>query len=422
MKLEPIAKPIRIRIKIGHNEYSNLADVRNNFSVEELFPLFLDGRLERWLFQIGEQDLAEKVKALAEECDDSVSSVNYIKFLSVFFDDIDYDDIVVDGEVCFDKVPIETLKCIYRTMKGIDSICWKDLFAPCVTNQTIIEFFADEALRSLFSIDTEWGLKFVDKVDDDISYRKYFDYLADYIHAHPEGRKILDDYYYGCKNNGYEWPKMYASEGLEGLLKWYSVRIPQINWGELLAARIVNFEKESPIVEQVLKTNDLASFYKSCVNRGMNEAWEKLDPWEVLANDSIEYDVVMQALNEWACTKKFAKNLSSSGVSSDLGLQILKFLRLLVDLNFDYDLRCNKDDFCYLEDELAIMVRVRRRKLDYYHCFVLSDSDISFLEDLAKSKGNGLANYVLNRPSVLYSSAAMKCVSLIKRKIEKRIR
>lgn len=421
MKLEPIAKPIRIRIKIGQNEYSNLADVRNNFSVEELFPLFIDGRLERWLFQIGEQDLAEKVKALAEECDDSVSIVNNIKFLSVFFDDIDYDDIVVDGEVCLDKAPFEALKCLYKTMKGIDSICWKDLFAPRVTNQTIIEFFADEALRSLFSIDTEWGLKFVDKVDDDISYRKYFDYLADYIHAHPEGRKILDDYYYGCKNNGYEWPKMYASEGLEGLLKWYSVRIPQINWGELLAARIEDFEKESPIVERVLKNIDLADFYQSCVKRGIKEASRKLDPWEVLANDNLEYKKVLKALNGWECTDEFAQKLSGRGVSSDLGLQILEFLRFLIDLNFDYDLKCNKDDFCYLEDELAIMVRVRSRKRDK-GCFVLSDSDISFLEDLAKSKGNGLANYVLNNPSALYSSAAVECVSLIKRKIEKRIR
>lgn len=420
MKLEPIAKPIRIRIKIGHNEYSNLADVRNNFSVEELFPLFLDGRLERWLFQIGEQDLAEKVKLLVEDCNDSALIVNYIKLLSVFFDDIDYDDIVVDGEVCFDKAPIETQKCIYRTMKGIDSICWKDLFAPQFLSRDIIELFDDKEFRSIYSIDTEWGLKFVDKVNNDASYKRYFDYLAGYIHAHPEGRKILDDYYYGCKNNGYEWPKMYANEGLDGLLKWYSVGIPEQNWGELLAKRIVNFEKESPIVEQVLKTNDLASFYKSCVNRGMNEAWKKLDPWDVLANDSLEYKKVLKALNGWKCTIEFAQKLSGRGVSSDLGLQILEFLRLLIDLNFDYDLKCNKDDFCYLEDELAIMVRVRRRKRDKGY-FVLSDSDISFLEDL-KSKGNSLASHVLIFPSELYSSAAEKCVSLIKRKIEKRIR
>ena len=60
MKLEPKAKPIRIRIKLGNSEHSSLDSVKSNFSIKELYPLFKDGRLERWLEQIGEKQFAHR--------------------------------------------------------------------------------------------------------------------------------------------------------------------------------------------------------------------------------------------------------------------------------------------------------------------------------------------------------------------------
>ena len=92
MKLEPIAKPIKIRIKIGDNEYSDLESVKRDFSIKDLFPLFKDGRLERWLKQIGENELAQKVGELSNQCRDKCEHDDghaHIQFLSLFFDDVE---------------------------------------------------------------------------------------------------------------------------------------------------------------------------------------------------------------------------------------------------------------------------------------------------------------------------------------------
>ena len=63
MKLIPIAKPVRIRIKSGGEEHSSLESLKQNFCLEDIKPL-LDGRLSRWLQRQGEkeQQLAEELK------------------------------------------------------------------------------------------------------------------------------------------------------------------------------------------------------------------------------------------------------------------------------------------------------------------------------------------------------------------------
>ena len=66
MELTPIAKPVRIRVKISGNEYNTLSEVRENFSLKELYPMYKDGRLERWLGQIGEHYILDRVRSLKE--------------------------------------------------------------------------------------------------------------------------------------------------------------------------------------------------------------------------------------------------------------------------------------------------------------------------------------------------------------------
>lgn len=123
MKLEPIAKPIKIRIKLGNTEYSTFEDVKNNFSLEELYPLFKDGRLERWLVQIGKCDLATKVRDMEVMCGNG-DIYDYILFLSLFFDNISdslLDTNVADGKwnlnEYFNNASPEVLEIIYRYIK-----------------------------------------------------------------------------------------------------------------------------------------------------------------------------------------------------------------------------------------------------------------------------------------------------------------
>lgn len=61
MKLEPNAKPVRIRIKSGGEEHSTLESLKRNFSVDDLKPAVEDNRLSRWLKQQGQNDLANQV-------------------------------------------------------------------------------------------------------------------------------------------------------------------------------------------------------------------------------------------------------------------------------------------------------------------------------------------------------------------------
>lgn len=92
MELTPIAKPVRIRVKISGNEYNSLSEVRENFSLKELYPMYKDGRLERWLGQIGEQYILNRVRSLKEksenfrpeENDSKQHLRNYLDFLAIF--------------------------------------------------------------------------------------------------------------------------------------------------------------------------------------------------------------------------------------------------------------------------------------------------------------------------------------------------
>lgn len=61
MKLIAKAKPVKIRIKSGGEEYTSLDSLKRNFNISDIQPL-LDGRLVRWLKQQGENELAIKVQ------------------------------------------------------------------------------------------------------------------------------------------------------------------------------------------------------------------------------------------------------------------------------------------------------------------------------------------------------------------------
>lgn len=60
MKLIAKAKPVKIRIKSGGKEHTSLDSLRRNFNISDILPL-LDGRLERWLYQQGVNNVAKLV-------------------------------------------------------------------------------------------------------------------------------------------------------------------------------------------------------------------------------------------------------------------------------------------------------------------------------------------------------------------------
>ena len=55
MKLEPKAKPVRIRIKSGGEEHFSLDSLKRNFSVQDLWEAVRGKSLSRWLTQPNEK-------------------------------------------------------------------------------------------------------------------------------------------------------------------------------------------------------------------------------------------------------------------------------------------------------------------------------------------------------------------------------
>ena len=90
MKLEPKAKPVRIRIKSGGEEHFNLESLKRNFSVQDLWEAVTGGSLSRWLRQQNETELAKKVDEFCHI--KKLSNDYYIKFSALFFEEESIND------------------------------------------------------------------------------------------------------------------------------------------------------------------------------------------------------------------------------------------------------------------------------------------------------------------------------------------
>lgn len=84
MKLEPKAKPVRIRIRSGGEEHFSLDSLKRNFSVQELWEAVTERSLSRWLKQQNEKELAEKVDSYCRIEKPCVE--DYIRFSGLFFE------------------------------------------------------------------------------------------------------------------------------------------------------------------------------------------------------------------------------------------------------------------------------------------------------------------------------------------------
>lgn len=84
MKLIAKAKPVKIRIKSGGEEHTSLDSLKRNFNISDIVPL-LDGRLERWLYQQEENELADVLKTIPIQNLSSWQGI--MNFITIFFPD-----------------------------------------------------------------------------------------------------------------------------------------------------------------------------------------------------------------------------------------------------------------------------------------------------------------------------------------------
>ena len=132
MRLEPKAKPVRIRIKIGGQEYNTLSEVIKHFSLKELYPLFLDGRLERWLTQIHEYKIQKETEELRRNLSED-EVLNYIKFMSIFNNDVkeavESHEEVPNGKISLIlRMNNDGLSFVEQQMQSTEKDAWKDFF------------------------------------------------------------------------------------------------------------------------------------------------------------------------------------------------------------------------------------------------------------------------------------------------------
>ena len=202
MRLEPIAKPIRIRIKLGKSEYSSLDSVKSNFSIEELFPLFKDGRLERWLMQIGEVQLAIDTNNLSKQCGDG-DIEDYVKFLSLFFDEVANSLTQYQNDAAWSftdylsTASLDTIKIVYTKTKDVESIDWPSYIDEKLSKDNAFTLFEDAQLHSVYD-NGDWGIKLSGLVKTVSDYREIFKFLGTEIKKNPEYQNILLDFYYAA--------------------------------------------------------------------------------------------------------------------------------------------------------------------------------------------------------------------------------
>ena len=395
MKLEPKAKPIRIRIKLGNSEHSSLDSVKSNFSIKELYPLFKDGRLERWLEQIGEKQFAHRTGELSKQCGDG-NMKDYIQFLSLFFDEVKESLSAFKGEEWslydyLSSTPLDTQKfiCAQTMEMETEEIDWGEEFAKVVTNE--------EKYKDLFT--------FLERLSRN--------------NPQPERyRKIISTFYSNCFQKGYQWASAFKDEMsldyVEYIYQNKYFQIPDVDWGILFADCVKDWATDSERIKKII--GHTTSFYKHCAENGFEEAKKRLDPWYDLAN-SEEYEIIIRAIKDFGKSKeRFNKdNYNYINLKSLLGKQILDFLQSLRDLKYKTSYSWGNENIydSYLKDVKKVMICVNER---IYYYFTSEQEE--YLKAMRK-RGVELAGYALDNYWKDYLDIAQHAVDLFRKKLTK---
>lgn len=459
MKLEPIAKPIRIRIKLGKSEFSSLDSVKNNFVIKELYPLFLDGRLDRWLTQIGETTLAKEVKEMSTKCTEG-SLRDYILFLSLFFEEV-ASSVSVNGhktedwlpEQYLSNAPIATWEFVYEKTKEIANIDWKHCLEQALSknNIDIIDIFQSKSLYKIFDV-VEWGVDFAKNINSSEEYKYFANFLEQKLRVNSDLEPVFLEYFHATELKGYKWADSFKDASLSVLLDWYSIRafrrkfeidwpslirplltfetakdlyqspdystIFDANWGTILADLIQNWESENDSIEELLAKNlqHLNAYYQRCVERGFKDIENKIDPWYILSK-SKDYPKVLNAIESWRFYNDFGKSKYPS-LENSLAKSIIDFLQIPSGLYTNYGTKyaLYKSDkilksSLYFSDELEILSAVTRISFEWQE--ERKRIERKRIKTIAHTKKNALARYVLQKEIYDYETVATYFVKSI---------
>ena len=451
MKLEPIAKPIRIRIKLGKSEFSSLDSVKNNFVIKELYPLFLDGRLDRWLTQIGETTLAKEVKEMSTKCTEG-SLRDYILFLSLFFEEV-ASSVSLNGhktedwlpEQYLSNAPISTWEIVYEKTKEIANIDWKHCLEQALSknNIDIINLFQSKSLYEIFDA-VEWGVNFAKNINSSEEYKHFANFLEQKLRVNSEFEPGFLEYFHATELKGYKWVDSFKDESLSILLHWYSIltfrkrigidwptlirplltfetakdlyqspdysTIFDEDWGVILADLIQNWESENDSIEELLAKNfgHLNAYNQRCVERGFKDIENKIDPWYALSK-SKDYPKVLNATESWIFND-FDK--SKYRCKNSLAESIIDFLHLLADVynsgissELSGDIETLRKSYFYFSDESEILSAIKKINFDYWQ-EEPKHIERERIKTIARTKKNALARYILQKKNYHYETIA----------------
>lgn len=450
MKLEPKAKPIRIRIKIGNEEYSTFDSLRENLNLSELYPRLIDGVFIKWLRQIGEHQRAERAERIRAMCLGTKDETrNYILLLSLF--DKDAEQILSKNndsiDAFFAKIPIEKL-LILQSKHGF-SIA--DVIRPRLNSlklkdriEQVKEFFKLDEKSPSFDAE-EWGSLMAqlvygaDEGKGKTVCKDLFDYLIAYSTEQSEALKRIQpvmETFYGKIKNNYPLTNILTNEELsiEHLSTLYSYDILKglaINWDELFYVCVKNVRKNglsedvSATIEEFRKLiNDNMTlwklFIKLCIKNGIKEADAFNDiEWMELVKSEEDYKIVNKALYNFRIFpfSSFYKHFKDyNKVKAGLGIQIIKLLVFLAELDKDENaIRPNLSDN-YLRNLLKIMCEVRKNQYNNYYDRFFKATYTDFLNSM-KDFSN-LASFMLNHTDLDYRRACNKLKDELESKLE----
>lgn len=230
MKLEPRAKPVRFQITFGNLEINSIEDLKR-LSIKEVYTLFKEGTLEKFLEQKGD---TQRLRDVREFKPTGESVGNYIRLIGLINSDLSnclksvksldgWKTKEIDG--ILKSLSVDTLKQIYKLIrkdreedgeeeKGI----WKEFWKGLITKENITKIFSDQSLRILYS-NSEWGEIFASKVDHNRTYKRLFNFIkesgADYT-------EMLQHFYYACYNENYHWGDAFYGTELKELKVYFS--------------------------------------------------------------------------------------------------------------------------------------------------------------------------------------------------------
>lgn len=361
MKLEPKAKPIKIRIMMGGEEHSTLEGVKRYFSLNELMPLIEDGRFERWLNQIGEREKAEMI--LEKKCNwTNTISENVVKeILCVLFEpecssktlldivkswetDSSFVKVTKDVLRFLSKSNFEAAKYYYLKDENSDEL-WQELFSNFSELRVLEELYQDERTRKVFK-DKQWGSKFATFVEDTKSFELIFKFLK----STTNNVDVMSSF---CNHNdqiaktSHEW---ILKEDLNSIKSYYqdeSIRPVFHKYWPILFSEFVENESSFEKIWQWIQGENDANlenqFLECCAkDKCIETAKRMVDPWYVLAKNEDEYEIVWNCLdsyNVYTYNSTPIVNYVLSIVkrlSSPLAYQILDFLIQMKNYKGDY--------------------------------------------------------------------------------------